>query len=140
MNLTQKKYKQTSFSEVATIITGKTPSKTNPSFFGGKIPFVTPAELDLEDPVITAKTYLTEQGADQVSIIAKDTVMVSCIGSLGKVGIAGLDLCTNQQINSLVFDQSMVFPRYGYHYCKLLKPYLLKVKDNFGYILDYSGY
>lgn len=124
MNLAGNRNRTAPFSEVAAIITGKTPSKKIPAYFGGSIPFVTPVELDLEDPITITKTCLTEQGADQVKIIPKDSVMVSCIGSLGKVGIAGDDLCTNQQINSLVFDQSEVWPRYGYHYCKLLKPYL----------------
>lgn len=124
MNLSVNIYKSAPFSNVASIVTGKTPAKNNSSYFNGDIPFVTPAELDLDCPVIESKTYLTKHGAERVNMIPKDSIMVSCIGSLGKVGIAGRDLCTNQQINSLIFDQSKVWPKYGYHYCKQLKPYL----------------
>lgn len=124
MNVNKSNFNKTSLGDVAKVVTGKTPPKSNPIYFGGVVPFVTPAELDLNDPVIESKTYLSEQGAQKVNTIPKDSVMVSCIGSLGKVGISGTDLCTNQQINSLVFDPSKVWPRYGYHYCKLLKPYL----------------
>jgi len=125
VNLTQNRNKKAAFSEVANIITGKTPSKKNPKFFGGKIPFVTPVQLDCNDPVTESITYLTDQGADQATMIPRDSVMVVCIGSsIGKVGIAGQNLCTNQQVNSLVFDQSAVVPRYGYHYCKTLKLFL----------------
>jgi type I restriction enzyme S subunit len=47
--------------------------------------------------------------------------MVCCIGSLGKAGIAGRPLATNQQINSIVFDERKVMPRYGLHAVRQLK-------------------
>ncbi|MGB5038888.1 MAG: restriction endonuclease subunit S, partial [Blastocatellia bacterium] len=46
------------------------------------------------------------------------------IGSLGKVGISGRTVATNQQINSVEFDQTRVWPRYGVYACRLLKPRL----------------
>ena len=42
-------------------------------------------------------------------------------GSLGKTGIAGRPLATNQQINSIVFDEQRVLPRYGLHAMRCLK-------------------
>lgn len=48
--------------------------------------------------------------------------MVCCIGSLGKIGIAGRTVATNQQINSVVFDSQQVWPKYGFYACSLLKP------------------
>ncbi|ASF47763.1 restriction endonuclease [Methylovulum psychrotolerans] len=50
--------------------------------------------------------------------------MVCCIGSLGKIGIAQRPVATNQQINSIVFDEDKVFPKYGYYACSRLKPVL----------------
>jgi len=50
--------------------------------------------------------------------------MVCCIGSLGKTGIAGRTVATNQQINSVIFDNSLVWPGYGFYACRLLKPKL----------------
>jgi len=112
------------FSEVARVITGKTPSTANELFFGGHIPFVTPGELDGAAPIVATKTQLTTDGAGEVNRLPAGSVLVSCIGTLGKVGIAGVEVCTNQQINALVFDKSLVEPRYGYHFCKTLRPYL----------------
>ncbi|WP_339461140.1 restriction endonuclease subunit S [Pseudomonas sp. EA_105y_Pfl2_R69] len=112
------------FSEVARVVTGKTPSTANELFFGGHIPFVTPGDLDGEAPIVATKTQLTTEGAGEVNRLPKGSVLVSCIGTLGKVGIAGVEVCTNQQINALVFDESLVEPRYGYHFCKTLRPYL----------------
>ncbi|HNJ85088.1 MAG TPA: restriction endonuclease subunit S, partial [Agitococcus sp.] len=113
--------------DVGRVFTGKTPSKATDEYFGGHIPFVTPAELDNEVYVFTAKQTLTSLGAQQIKLLPKDAVMVCCIGSLGKIGIAGCELATNQQINSVVFDESKVFPKYGYYALSLLKPILEKI-------------
>ncbi|WP_408101722.1 restriction endonuclease subunit S [Stutzerimonas sp. VN223-3] len=110
-------------SSVARVVTGKTPVTSNRDLYGGAIPFVTPADLT-DASVYSTTTHLSEDGADSVARIPAGSVMVSCIGSLGKVGIAEIELCTNQQINSLVFDASFVEPRYGFHFCRTLKPKL----------------
>ncbi len=55
-------------------------------------------------------------------MLPEGAVMMCCIGTLGKIGIAGRSLATNQQINSVVFDRSLVFPKFGYYACRLLKP------------------
>lgn len=108
------------FKDVAEVITGNTPSTNRPDFYGNEIPFATPGDLDSITPVIKTVNGLTRLGAEQARLIPPNAVMVCCIGSLGKVGIAGTYLVTNQQINSLVFDEKKVFPRYGYHYCRTL--------------------
>jgi len=111
--------------EVAEVVTGSTPSTVRDDFSGGEIPFVTPTELKGGIPVTKTPVTLTELGAKQVRVIPENSVMVCCIGSLGKIGIAGTRLATNQQINSLVFDEKIVCPRYGFHYCQTLKPLLI---------------
>ena len=88
--------------DVAQVVTGNTPSTSKPEYFGGEIPFVTPAELDKNLPITKSKTTLTALGAEQSRLLPSETVMVCCIGSLGKIGIAGTTLVTNQQINSLI--------------------------------------
>lgn len=108
------------FKSIAKIITGKTPATSNTLFFGGEIPFITPADLHGSE-ISETSTYLTEAGALQVNELPVGAVLVSCIGSLGKVGITTKRACTNQQINALVFDEDIVFPKYAFHYCKTLK-------------------
>lgn len=111
--------------EVGSVITGATPKTSQSNFYGGEIPFVTPAELDVSTPIMSTPRTLTEAGASQVRLIPPGTIMVCCIGSLGKVGMAGRALATNQQINSVIFDPTRVWPRYGYHACRLLRPKLV---------------
>ncbi len=118
------KYPMVALDELGVIQTGSTPSTTDDSLWGGGVPFVTPAELDQSEPVFITPRTLTDKGASQSRVIKKDAVMVCCIGSLGKVGLAGRDLVTNQQINSIQFDGNLVHPGYGYYACKRLKPRL----------------
>jgi type I restriction enzyme, S subunit len=110
---------------LGTVITGSTPRTSEDSFYDGEIPFITPAELDQDDPVITATRTLSESGAKEARLLPEGAVMVCCIGSLGKIGIAGRAVVTNQQINSVVFDVEKILPRFGFHACRLLKPQLL---------------
>lgn len=105
---------------IAEVVTGNTPSKADDSFFGGDIPFVTPGELDLGF-VDNAKQTLTEKGAKVSRLIPSNSVMVCCIGSLGKVGISSRPVVTNQQINSLVINEEVALPLYVYYFCKTLK-------------------
>ncbi|WP_220776957.1 restriction endonuclease subunit S, partial [Shewanella hafniensis] len=105
---------------IAEVVTGNTPSKADDSFFNGDIPFVTPGELDL-GYVNTAKQTLTDKGAKVSRLIPANSVMVCCIGSLGKVGISSKPVVTNQQINSLVVNEALASPLYVYYFCRTLK-------------------
>ncbi|EEY98154.1 type I restriction-modification system specificity subunit S [Vibrio sp. RC586] len=113
-----------SIKSVAKVTTGKTPSKKVEEYFGGHIPFISPVELGSAQFVSPAKQTLTEAGAAQIKLVPKNSVLVCCIGSLGKLAIADQTLATNQQINSVTFDEKLVFPKYGYYALSRLKPIL----------------
>ena len=108
------------------VITGSTPPKANSDFWGGKIPFVTPAQLgfQFQPPITTADEYVTSEGADRGRLLPEGAVLVCCIGSLGKTGTAGVPLISNQQINAIIFDPIQVDARYGYHAARSLTPLL----------------
>ena len=108
--------------EVAKVVTGKTPSTVDDQNFGGDIPFVTPAELGLETYVTSAPRTLSAKGASAIKLVPNNAVMVCCIGSLGKMAIAGTPVATNQQINSVIFDENRVDAKYGFYALQLLKP------------------
>ncbi|MGF6396134.1 restriction endonuclease subunit S [Pseudomonas plecoglossicida] len=108
--------------EVAKVVTGKTPSTMDDQNFGGDIPFVTPAELGMDTYVASAPRTLSAKGASAIKLVPKNAVMVCCIGSLGKMAIAGTAVATNQQINSVIFDENRVDAKYGFYALQLLKP------------------
>ena len=65
--------------------------------------------------------YLTDEGGRQARILPFGSVLVSCIGKLGKCAIASTTLATNQQINSLIPTHE-IDSAYLYFVCKTLVP------------------
>lgn len=116
--------------DIATLITGSTPSTQVKEYYGGNIPFVSPADMGANKWIYEAKNTLTALGKDQARSIPENSILLCCIGAtIGKVGIAARGLVTNQQINSILFDERKVDFRYGYYFCSTLTP-LLKGKSH----------
>jgi type I restriction enzyme S subunit len=109
--------------DVGEIVTGKTPSTKNPDNFGGSIPFIKPADLDNGGYVTRTADTLTEAGAKLVPTIPPNSIPVTCIGNLGKVGITNQTSATNQQINTVV-PSSQVEHRFFYYQLQTLKPWM----------------
>ncbi|MFH1919766.1 MAG: restriction endonuclease subunit S, partial [Planctomycetota bacterium] len=71
----------------------------------------------------------TADAATKARVLPENAVMVSCIGTLGKVGILGRPGATNQQINSIVFGTE-VLAEYGLFLCRTLKDQLERLSGN----------
>jgi type I restriction enzyme S subunit len=110
--------------DVGEITTGNTPPTKQKENYGGNIPFVKPGDLDYPLPITKTEQTLSDIGAKYARLLRPGAILVSCIGNLGKIGIAGVPLATNQQINSIEFYPSLVHDRYAYQYCKTLKPWM----------------
>lgn len=87
---------------IAEIVTGGTPSKKHPEYYGGNFPFYKPSDLDQGRLTYDASEYLSEEGKNVSRIIPKNSTAVCCIGSIGKCGYLMCDGTTNQQINSAI--------------------------------------
>lgn len=108
-------------SDVAKVVTGKTPPTANKDNFGGTIPFITPSDMNGEKYLEKTSRHITERGLISVknSYIPEGSIMVSCIGSdMGKVSINRKAGVTNQQINSIIANDS-IESEYVYY---VLKP------------------
>lgn len=95
--------------DVGRVITGKTPKTANSEYYGGSIPFLTPSDDMSVKYVKSTNKHITEMGRLSVknATIPANTICVSCIGSdLGKVVITTQETVTNQQINSVVVDET----------------------------------
>ncbi|MDG0871554.1 restriction endonuclease subunit S [Paenibacillus thiaminolyticus] len=116
-------YRKIALGKLGVIITGETPSTKDQDNYNGDIPFITPAELDYDrcNILTKAKTYVSRKGINSSKLLPQNSILVSCIGSLGKMGIAGSKLVTNQQINAIIFDEKLVYFKYGYYVCTTLK-------------------
>jgi type I restriction enzyme S subunit len=85
------------------VVTGNTPSTAQPAFYGGGIPFASPADISDLRFIDQTKTTLTPEGFAETRPIRAGSVLFVCIGStIGKVAQNVRDCATNQQINSVV--------------------------------------
>lgn len=90
--------------EIGRTQTGTTPSKSEKSFYGGDIPFVRPAELDIDGNgaiKYDSELKLTQEGALKSRIISANSILMCCIGSVGKTGYSIKEVTCNQQINTI---------------------------------------
>lgn len=99
---------------VSDVITGGTPSKKHPEYYGGLFPFFKPTDLDIGRHVVEASEYLTDEGKMVSRIIPEQSTAVCCIGSIGKCGFLEVEGTTNQQINSAIPKFN---PLFLYYYC-----------------------
>ncbi len=90
--------------EFGEVITGKTPSTKVDENYGGDIPFIKTPDMHGNTFVIQTGQSLTERGANTQpkKLIPANSVMVSCIGTIGVVSINAFPSHTNQQINSVI--------------------------------------
>ncbi|HFP7650337.1 TPA: restriction endonuclease subunit S, partial [Campylobacter coli] len=92
-----------SLGEIGEIITGTTPSKNNPNFYGNEYPLFKPSDLNGDMIIKYASDNLSKLGFDNARNLPKDTILVVCIGaSIGKVGLSGVNGSCNQQINAII--------------------------------------
>ncbi|EMO4453916.1 restriction endonuclease subunit S [Klebsiella michiganensis] len=105
------------------IVTGKTPSTKEPSNFGGDIPFIKPGDLDLGGYITATADTLTEKGLALVPTLPTNSIVVTCIGNLGKVGITTIRSASNQQINALIPSEKLNV-KFIYYQILTLKPWL----------------
>ncbi|MGG8007111.1 restriction endonuclease subunit S [Klebsiella aerogenes] len=81
--------------------TGGTPSKSKPEYFGKDIPFIKPANITSQG-VDYQDEGLTIQGANELGRLAPaGSVLMVCIGTIGKCQVVNQPCTFNQQINSV---------------------------------------
>lgn len=110
--------------EFGEVITGKTPSTKISEYYGGDIPFIkTPDMSDVY--IIKTNQLLTEEGAktQEKKYVHKNTILVSCIGTVGVVSLTSELSQFNQQINGLIPKEEN-YLYYMYFKFKSLKEYL----------------
>jgi len=112
--------------DVFEIVTGNTPSKSYPAYYGNEIPWVKPGDINKSVEIFKTEEYLSIEGFKKSRKIPKGSVLVTCIGNLGNTAIAGVELATNQQINSIVINHNLINKKYVYYYSNLLKPWLIE--------------
>ena len=93
--------------DIGQVITGNTPSRANPEFYGDAIEWIKSDNINTPlDYLTQAEESLSELGKSVSRIAPSGSILVTCIAGtpscIGNAAIANRDVAFNQQINALV--------------------------------------
>jgi type I restriction enzyme S subunit len=97
----------TRLGEICLTQTGTTPSKSQPELFGSEVPFIKPGDI-YPDQVDYNGEGLSSLGATQnVRIAQPGSLLMVCIGTIGKCNLIERACSFNQQINSATLYEGL---------------------------------
>ncbi|MCX4254470.1 MAG: restriction endonuclease subunit S, partial [Bacilli bacterium] len=95
--------KKITINDIGKIITGATPSKANTDYWdNGYIVWVTPTDISEERDINDSRFKITENGLNHGRFVPKNSILVTCIASIGKNAVLKSDGSCNQQINAII--------------------------------------
>ncbi|MDC1189039.1 restriction endonuclease subunit S, partial [Flavobacteriales bacterium] len=114
-----------------TIKTGKTPPSKETKYFDGEINWYTPGDLDKEKNLSQAKRTLTRLAIEDKKAIVhkKGTLLIGCIGDIGKIGITSEDCSSNQQLTG-IYPKNNIDVNYLFYWFKGNKNVLESYSNN----------
>ena len=101
-------WEQRKVSDIADIVSGGTPSTSNPEYWDGDIDWYAPAEIGEQSYVSKSKKTITELGLKKSSarILPIGTVLFTSRAGIGNTAILAKEATTNQGFQSIVPDQN----------------------------------
>lgn len=99
----------------ASFITGMTPSTAISAYYSDDVTiyeWVRPEDIKEDTEKVCGTKYLTELGWKTQRKVAKNSVLLCCIGTIGKAGYASKTITTNQQITAVSFKDNS---KYNYY-------------------------
>ena len=117
------------------IINGSTPPKSNYKYWEKRdINWMTVTDFPLKglsfDKTVNFVSNLALKDK-KIRIVPKNSVIISCTATIGKVGINTIELSTNQQINAIIC-KSNIYPSYLARVLKIFGKNLIDLTSNSG--------
>lgn len=113
--------------DISKVSTGSTPPTYDKSNYGGEYLFVSPADLGKDKYILDTEKKLSAKGFNFSRKFPKDSILFTCIGStIGKSGMASIELTSNQQINA-IFPDSRFSSDFLFYSLNLIAP---KIKSS----------
>ena len=114
------------------VTTGNTPSKKKVEYYNENyIELVKPSNF-IENAIVNIESgeeYLSKEGKSKGRVAEVGDILVTCIGSIGNVGIASKGVCFNQQINGIKVDKKKALSKYIAYAILYIKPALNHVAN-----------
>lgn len=113
--------------DVTKIVSGNTPKKSNPDYWGGDIVWITPTDVTALDGkyISESEERITEAGLanSSASLVEPGAVLMTSRATIGEVVINEFPVTTNQGFKTLVPNEDL-YCEYLYYYIPSIKQYL----------------
>jgi len=100
------RWEEVTVGDFGEVVGGGTPSRANPSYWNGLVPWTTPAEITAlaEKHIRDTREKLTPEGlaASAAQLLPVGSLVVTTRATLGKVAIASVALTTNQGFKNII--------------------------------------
>ena len=113
--------------EISEVVTGNTPSTKDKENYGSYLPFIKPPQL-LNSVISDSDVSLSEKGIKTARVLPENSILVSCIGNLGKTAINKVEVASNQQINAIV-PSTKLNPKFIFYQTQSTK-FLHQLEEN----------
>jgi|TARA_R100000501_G_C2629154_1_gene123690 type I restriction enzyme S subunit len=117
--LERKGIKPKAIKDFAKTKSGGTPKRSEKQFWNGKIPWLKSGELNDSFNINKNTEFITEIGLQKssASLFEKGTLLMAMYGATaGRLGILGMDACTNQAVCSIQNDKNLFDEIYLYFF------------------------
>ena len=113
--------------ELGTILTGNTPKKSDElNYNSNDICFVKPSDIAEKSITLINSTeyYISNHAYNNARLAPKNSILVTCIGIIGKIAILEKECAFNQQINAIIPNEKKIIPHYLAYALKSKKKYM----------------
>lgn len=104
-------WKMERLSKLGDIVTGNTPKTNNMDYYSSNdICFYKPSDInqDVLNVLYNSENYVSETARNNIRIIPANSILVTCIGIIGKVALIKNEASFNQQINAIIPNKEIV--------------------------------
>ena len=107
------------------IQSGGTPSRKNPEYFHGDIPWITISDMNRLDYTQNTNEKITNEALKNstTKMFSENSVLISIFGTICALSLLGVKACTNQNIACIEVDEKRVLPKFLMYYLHTLKPH-----------------
>ena len=112
--------------QICEVVSGGTPKTNVEEYWNGEFNWITPAEINDNDYIISdTKRKITQLAIEKkkLTLLPKGTILLSSRAPIGKVAIAGKEMYCNQGFKNLICSDE-ICNEYLYWYLKSKKEYL----------------
>lgn len=110
--------------QFGTVVTGGTPATSIRKYWHGDHPWVTPTDISGRRDISESQRTLTDDGLRAIRSLPANSVLITCIASIGKNAILRKSGGCNQQINAVIPNDEH-YPDFLYYMFEAGKGYLL---------------